>query len=383
MENVTRALIETLITGASRPHGEARALPPQAYLSEEFHELEREHIFRREWLCVGREEQIPDPGDYLSLTLVGEPIVVLRDREGGLRALSNVCRHRYMQLVEGSGNVDKLVCPYHGWTYQLDGRLAGAPHMAESRIFDRLQCRLPEFRVETWLGFVFVNLDSDAKPLTPRHESARERLLEHRLGEMQTIATYEEVWDGNWKLAFENGIEGYHVPMIHPTIDQWVPFASIDGEVNGDVGSWLTHAIDLERAVAADPEFGKLMTRGSADLPEHARTRFWGYNLYPALYIDKFPGYCVWLSFLPVSVKQTQILAGGLVERSEIERGGEPLHLQHMEWLAGLNAEDSGPTMRLQSMLTSRLAVPGPLGEKEPLLPYFHRYLAQRLGGAA
>ena len=188
MQPETRRLLDTLAKSIATPIEEARGLPPAAYTSEEFYELELEHLFRRDWICIGREEEALNPGDFFTFELAGEPLVVVRGRDGVLRALSNVCRHRYMQVVLDRGNASRLVCPYHGWNYNLDGTLIGATNMAESRILDRKNCRLPEIPLETWLGFVFVNLDSEAAPLAPSHQAASERLASLRLGEMRMPA---------------------------------------------------------------------------------------------------------------------------------------------------------------------------------------------------
>ena len=379
MERATRELLDTLAKNASKPIEEARALPAGAFASEEFFALEVEKIFRHEWLCVGREEQVAKPGDYLSITLIGEPVIVVRDDKGTLHALSNVCRHRYMQLVDGQGKTDKFVCPYHGWTYSLDGSLAGAPHMTESRIFDRRSCRLPEFRVEVWMGFVFVNFDSDAEPVAQTHHAAYERLAEHKIDEMRLAASYDKVWDGNWKIAVENGSEGYHTPMLHPGIHKWSPIETLTHENVGEIGSWMSNSLDLDTAVEVDAGFGGLMKRAHDMLPEADRALFLGYNLHPALYIDEFPGYCVWLSFLPEDVGHTRVIAGGLVYQGEIEAGGEAFLREHDEFLDVLNLEDSEPTANLQKTVGSRFTEPGPLSHKELQLLGFQRYLAKRL----
>src|SRR5215470_7640477 len=118
-----------LRANVSVPFAEARAMPKSVYTSPEFLAKEQEHIFAREWLCAGRAEALPEPGDYMTMTIGGEPAIVLRDKDGQIRAMSNVCRHRMSTLLEGRGNVRAIVCPYHAWTYNLDGSLRGAPAM--------------------------------------------------------------------------------------------------------------------------------------------------------------------------------------------------------------------------------------------------------------
>jgi phenylpropionate dioxygenase-like ring-hydroxylating dioxygenase large terminal subunit len=119
--------LDELRANVARPFERAFAMPKSVYTSPEFLALEERHIFVREWLCAGRADSLPNPGDYLTMKITGEPVIILRDREGQMRGMSNVCRHRMSTLLEGRGNVRAIVCPYHAWTYNLDGSLRGAP----------------------------------------------------------------------------------------------------------------------------------------------------------------------------------------------------------------------------------------------------------------
>jgi phenylpropionate dioxygenase-like ring-hydroxylating dioxygenase large terminal subunit len=157
----------------------AQALPPLCYTNREFFEFEKEALFCHEWLCVGRVSWIPKPGDYFTTSHVGEPLVVLRNREGVIKTLSTVCRHRAMFVVEGHGNARGFTCPYHHWSYSLDGKLRGAPAMDRACNFSKEQIRLPEFKLETWLGFIFINFDLDAPPLAPRLEMVTKALANY------------------------------------------------------------------------------------------------------------------------------------------------------------------------------------------------------------
>ncbi|MGH6955020.1 MAG: aromatic ring-hydroxylating oxygenase subunit alpha, partial [Alphaproteobacteria bacterium] len=174
-----------------RTRAPAQSLPPRCYTSPEFYALEVERILRREWLCVGRVEQVRAPGDYFSIDLMGEPLVVVRDQEGRIRALSRVCRHRAMLVVSGAGNARSFICPYHAWTYGLDGRLAGAPEMARTPGFDPSSCRLPEIPTELWEGFIFVNLGGDAQPLAPRLEGLARRLRNWSVAGMEGVRSLD------------------------------------------------------------------------------------------------------------------------------------------------------------------------------------------------
>ena len=137
-------LLDAVRRNANLPADQAEATPPQVYTSPEFLELELTQIFNREWICVGREDEFANPGDYRVTRISRDEVVILRDRDGNLRAISNICRHRMMSLLEGDGNLaGKITCPYHAWTYTLDGQLIGASHMREN--FDKSTCRLPQY----------------------------------------------------------------------------------------------------------------------------------------------------------------------------------------------------------------------------------------------
>jgi phenylpropionate dioxygenase-like ring-hydroxylating dioxygenase large terminal subunit len=191
---------------------DARGLPPACYAAPEFYALEVERIFRRQWLLIGRVDEVPEPGDYRCLDLLGEPLVVVRDFGGAVRVLSRVCRHRAMEVVEGAGHARSFVCPYHSWSYALDGRLLSAPEMAATPGFDLASCRLPALRHEVWEGFLFVSFDPDVAPLAPSLAPLAALGRNYELAGLRTVrrVAFEMECDWNWKLMCENFMEPYH-----------------------------------------------------------------------------------------------------------------------------------------------------------------------------
>ena len=159
----------------------AETLPPELYTSEEILRFEREALFMREWLAVGRAERIPNPGDWFQVDLLGEPIIVLRSKEGDVRAMSAVCQHRAMTVCEGSGNDTTFKCPYHHWIYGQDGRLLGAPAMEKTEGFEKADFGLPTLQVEEWLGFVFLVDAWDGTPMEANDEGTLEWIDRSRL----------------------------------------------------------------------------------------------------------------------------------------------------------------------------------------------------------
>ena len=221
---------------------EAETLPPACYIDADFYEFEKEAVFNHEWLCVGRESWAAEAGDYFTTSIIGEPIVVARTRQNELVAMSSVCQHRGMLVAEGSGNARGFLCPYHHWTYGLDGRLVNAPAMERTCDFDKRQVHLPRFKVETWLGFVFINFDADAAPLAPRLTAVEDAVACYGLAAAdgpRPGAPAHYAW--NWKVMFENNNDGYHANKLHHgPLHDFVPSSlAIFPELPADTAGYL------------------------------------------------------------------------------------------------------------------------------------------------
>lgn len=206
----------------------ASTIPARWYTDPAFLAAERRAVFGRTWQCAGHAAAVAQPRSFLSCEIAGEPVLVIRDQAGALRAFSNVCRHRGAVLAAGQGSASVIRCPYHAWTYALDGRLLGQPEFEGVEDWDRSQVRLPPYRVETWGPYVFVNLDSSAPPLAevlgaiPAEVAAigcpldRLRFSRRRDYEIQC----------NWKVYVDNYLEGYHLPAAHPGLFRELDYAN-------------------------------------------------------------------------------------------------------------------------------------------------------------
>jgi choline monooxygenase len=195
-------------------------LPSDWYTSPELFDLEMRTLFRRVWTCVGRTEQVEKSGDYFTTEVANEQIAVVRDRTGTLRALSNVCLHRGGPVALEAGHRKGFQCPYHGWTYELDGRLRRCRGMEGTEDFDPSSMRLPQFRVATWGPLVFVTLDESTPPLEEWMADISPRMANYRLDEMEFIGGRTWTIECNWKMYVDNYMEGYHIPFIHPGLTQ-------------------------------------------------------------------------------------------------------------------------------------------------------------------
>lgn len=195
----------------------AWSMPAAYYADPEILALEKEHLFGKEWVCIGRVEEVEKPGDSMAFTLCEQPLVAVRGEDMKIRVFSNVCRHRGAILVEGKARGKRIVCPYHHWSYDLDGKLAGAPRMDMHAGFDMAACKLPEYAVEEWCGFLFTTLAENPEPLGPRLEPLKARVGNYHMEQMKVRHLADEIWHTNWKCLIENFMEAYHLSPLHKT----------------------------------------------------------------------------------------------------------------------------------------------------------------------
>ena len=198
-----------------RPVAEASHAPGWLYASPEVYQREVETLFRRDWLLVGRVEELPNPGDYTTLRIAGEPIVIARGGDGTLSAYYNMCLHRGVEVAAGGGNARTFKCPYHGWTYDVSGRLTGAGYMKDSSGFETAGRRLRPIRLETWRGFIFVSFDDDAPPLAEHVQEFEKDFAFLRPEECRLGNRLELELACNWKFVPENLMDFYHVGVLH------------------------------------------------------------------------------------------------------------------------------------------------------------------------
>ena len=365
-----------LIANVAVPFAHARAMPKSVYTDPGFLALEQERIFRRDWLCAGRAEALPDPGDYLTMQIAGEPVIVLRDRAGQVRAMSNVCRHRMSTLLEGRGNTRAIVCPYHAWTYNLDGTLRGAPAMGQNAAFCKEDIALPRVRAEVWQGWIMVTLNPDAPPPA---EALRD--VDALVGYLD-MATYTETfreefrWATNWKVLAENFMESYHLPVCHAgtiggasKLDEMVcpeGFAAFNYH-------WILKN-DLVPLALAHP--------ANTTLAGDNRRKTWLLAIYPSLLITLTPGYFWYLSLTPDGPGHVNVLFGGGMSPEWLADPAAKAHLAGVRRLLDeVNVEDKGCTERVYRGLLAGMSEPGPLSHLERPNFEFAQYLAGRVAG--
>ncbi|MEO6654271.1 MAG: aromatic ring-hydroxylating dioxygenase subunit alpha [Ilumatobacteraceae bacterium] len=365
--------------------GSATTLPPVLYTSDEVLTFEKEALFTREWLCVGRAERIPEPGDWFTVTLMGEPLIVARDKERRVVCMSAVCQHRAMQVCEGSGNSTTFKCPYHHWNYAIDGRLLGAPAMERTDGFDKSEWGLPRLRVEEWMGFVFVNFDADASPLAPTLDRYTPYLRNYDLEHAVCPGTFTlEGLPWNWKVMFENFNDGYHANRLHQYLqdfcpsnlsafpEPWTDDSNVVFRTSGythiDGGFNATHRVIMD----VFPE-----------LTEEERTRSTFALIPPTLCFGTAPDQCFFFLVRPTGAQTIDVEIGYIFHPSSLD---DPLFEEKVALSdAGVQVfvrQDQDATTKVQRGLNSRFAPRGRYSWQEESHVQFNRWLVQRYRSA-
>ncbi len=352
----------------------AQAMPKSVYTSASFAALEQDHIFAKEWLCAGRAEGLKSPGDYLTMEIAGEPIIILRDRDGALRGLSNVCRHRMSTLLEGRGNTRSIVCPYHAWTYNLDGSLRGAPAMARNEGFCKDDVRLPSVRVKDWQGWIMVTLNPEAPPPSVALAGV-DRLVGHLPMKDYTEVFREEFgWDTNWKVLAENFMESYHLPVCHAGT---IGGASDLNQMECPEGE---EAFNYHWIIKNDSVPLALAHPSNTTLQGDDRRITWLLAIYPSLLITLTPGYFWYLSLTPKGPGRVQVLFGGGMSAEWMADPKAPQYLAGVKALLDkVNIEDKGCVERVYRGLCASMSAPGALSHLERPNYDFARWIAAKM----
>lgn len=369
--------VEQLNQNVSQPFEQAKAMPPSVYTSEEFLKRELSDIFSKDWFCVGRADALPNAGDYVTQDLAGQPIMVIRDSDGNLRAQSNVCLHRMSTLLHGRGNARSIVCPYHAWTYNLDGSLRGAPAMALNEGFCKEHYKLPQVRCQEWLGWVFVTLNPEAPDVAEQLAQVEEMVGDYDMANYQETFFESHVWDTNWKVLAENFMESYHLPVCHA----------------GTVGA-LSKLEDMicppgllafnYHTILKDDQLKIALAHPNNDRMEGERRRTtYLLAIYPSLLITLTPGYFWYLTLHPEGVGKVRINFGGGMSKEWMQDEEALKNLEDLKTLLDeVNVEDRGCTEKVYNGICSHMAEPGHLSHLERPNYDFATYINARMQAA-
>lgn len=362
---------------------EALALPPECYTSQEWFEFERRAIFDRDWVALGHHADIPDPGDYFQIDVLSEPLLVVRGRDGQIRVLSAVCRHRGHVLGEARGNAQGFTCPFHGWSYDLEGTLTGAPEMEGTLPFDELrrQACLPRFRSEIWNGFIFVNLDGQAPPLASRLRGLSKLIENHNLAELGSVPPVE--WPNNpwnWKFMQENAMEPYHTHYLHSGIHDFAPSQNTKFKEWDDTDD----AAIYREVIFTHPDGGfnlanRALMPPLPDLTDAERHRVVFAALMPNLFLGAQPDAVFYYIVLPESPHAITLRVGLLTSYDNLDLPTAELLLKGtIEGVEVFNDQDTIANTQTHRGLRSRVAPRSRWAPKEKTLAQMNRWLITR-----
>ncbi len=347
------------------------SLPAWTYDDPDFMKLEREAIFMPAWHLVCHVSELANPGDWRGFAMFGELAIVVRGQDGAIRAFHNVCRHRAARLLDGDGGhcEGRITCPYHGWTYALDGRLIGVPFQADYPDFDRADHGLAELECESAAGFVYIRFRPGGPSLADYLAPVAEEMALHRFEEMEPLVPVRSrVREVNWKNGTDNYVDALHIRVAHPALNNVV------GEsyrIETEDGVDKIHS-DIDAPGAAKPSvqaYRRLLPKAD-HLPED-RQRIWSYwKLWPSLMFDVYPDQIDFMQFIPLSPTRC-ILRDGAYALPDSRREMRAARYLNQRINREVNREDTALIERVQAGMGSSSFVAGPLARSEICLRQF------------
>lgn len=365
-KRVVPALRKRLQELASLPADRPMCMPGMYYTSQLQFEHEAATVLRQGWHCLGRVDEVPEAGDFFTVQLLNEPLLIVRGDDANVRVLTNVCRHRGMPLAEGRGNTKRFICSYHAWMYGRDGSLLRAPRM-ENGGFDAKTFCLPQHNVQLWKGFIYTNLNPDAQPFD--HPELDAMLAPYETNAFRLVHVEEEDWKTNWKCLVENFMEGYHLSVVHPqTLHEYTPTGLVRKLVSG---------FDYTSYAANYPDGIACRGIGAAGLNEDERKRSSLFSKFPTQVASQAASLLVSLSIFPIDAGTIRVKWSMSVYKDDLD--SETIAQRIALWQE-VNREDRAKLERLQIALASDYAVEGPLAgdDFEGTIRDFQRWLATR-----
>jgi Rieske 2Fe-2S family protein len=351
-------------------------LPGRYYTDPDLFREELERFYCQTWICAGRAGQIPRPGDYFLRQIAGESIIVTRDASSEVRAFYNVCRHRGTRLCTSAEGTfpGRIQCPYHGWTYALDGSLIGAPHMQESD-FCREDYPLHKISTGVWDGHIFINLAAQPEPLPAQLADLPQKFASWRMQDLQMHKRIVYEVQANWKLIVINYNECLHCPVLHPCLNRLTNYLGADnslpqptyiGGAMGFRGDAQTMSLDGRRRRDYLP-----------GLNEEQRKQVYYYAIYPNLFLSLHPDYMMTHTLWPRAVDRTEVVCEWHFHPAEMAK--PDFHADDaIDFWDLTNREDWHISGLSQAGISSRAYTPGPYSNREALPHAFDEMVLER-----
>jgi glycine betaine catabolism A len=357
------------------PEG-ARTLPAEFYTSHEYFRREMDRLFARMWVCAGRTEQVGAPGQFFVRELLGESVIITRSTAGQVHAFYNVCRHRGTKLcIDEDGTFGASIqCPYHAWTYALDGRLIGAPHMDEVPHFRREDYPLHTINIDVWDGHLFINLSSNPQPLAAQLADLPPKFRSWRMADLSL--GHRIVYDikANWKLIIQNYNECLHCPNLHPALNRLSHYLS--GENEPLQPTYMGGRMELRPGVqtlSIDDTCRRALLPG---LSAEDRRRVYYYAIFPNMLLSLHPDYMLVHTLWPIAPDRTINICEWHFHARELAREGFDAS-DAVEFWDVTNRQDWHVCELSQAGIASRAYTPGPYSNREDLLYAFDRMIVR------
>ena len=347
----------------------AKTLAQQYFVSPEVFAKEQDGIFSKQWVLVGHQSQLAEAGDYFVVVVVGESLIVVRDQRSVIRGFYNVCRHRGTRLKEDTcGHGSAIRCPYHAWTYGLDGRLIGAPHMDQVPDFDKGDYSLHAVNLALWEGLIFVNLADSPTPLEEWFAPLKGKFSHWNMSILRAAKRIMYDVKANWKLMFENYSECYHCPGVHPMLSKVSPYDSAENDLTE--GPFLGGFMKINKGA------GLTMSGKACALPvgkiENLQEVFY-YSIFPNMLLSLHPEYVMVHQLWPQSPERTLILCDWFFHPEAFER--EDFKPEDaIEFWDMTNKQDWHVCELSQQGIASRAYEPGPYSPRESIPAAWDRY---------
>jgi len=361
----------------SLPLEECEGLPRWCFTSNEFYDREVARIFMKSWVFVGRADEIVKPGDFFTVEIAGEPLIIIRDSAGKLHALGNTCQHRGARLLSGNGNCGShFSCPYHAWTYGTDGSLIGAPAMNTTRKFNKADWGLPEILLQTWEGFLFVNFDPDANGLMSYLGDLPEQFASYNFSDMVVTRRVEYDLDCNWKIYAENSTEIYHTSVVHAG-----SLGNQEADLVSGHGNWTAIHMPGDETCAVLPE-DKTTFPPIATLRGRPKSGTHFCLIYPMVTFCCTHDCMWWLAAYPKGPNKSVLSVGSCFPKSTVARADftDIVQKYYRRWDTA-TPEDNAVCAVQQHGLRSTLRRAGRMSWKEPSIHELAKWVKERVIG--
>lgn len=380
--------MQTTVTPAFRKTADtfapgATTLPQRYFVSPEVFAEEQAVIFSAHWVLVGHQSQIEKAGDYFVQEVAGESLIIARDRQGAIHGFYNVCRHRGTRLCEDqSGHSSTIQCPYHAWTYGLDGRLIGVPHMESVPGFDKADYSLHTVNLAVWEGFIFVNLADDPMRLGKWFVPLGGKFSQWNMPRLRSARRIEYDVRANWKLMFENYSECYHCPGVHPLLSKVSPYDSAENDlIEGPfLGGFMKinkgKSLTMSGSACAFPVAGAKKEEGE-EAEDYERAFY--YSIFPNMLLSMHPEYVMVHQLWPQSPERTLIQCDWFFHPDAFDRSD--FHPDDaIDFWDMTNKQDWHVCELSQQGIASRAYEPGPYSPRESIPAAWDREYLRRMG---